>query len=47
MNGLFRKHLWEDGKCNEVADLALFLISPKNSYMTGTVIYCDGGWTAK
>lgn len=35
------------GTCNEIADLALFLISPKNSYMTGTVIYCDGGWTAK
>ena len=35
------------GKCEEIADLALFLISTKNSYMTGTVIYSDGGWTAK
>ena len=35
------------GKCEEIADLALFLISKKNSYMTGTVIYSDGGWTAK
>ena len=35
------------GKCEEIADLALFLISNKNSYMTGTVIYSDGGWTAK
>ena len=35
------------GKCEEIADLALFLISEKNSYMTGTVIYSDGGWTAK
>ena len=35
------------GRCEEVADLALFLISLKNSYMTGSVIYCDGGWTAK
>ena len=35
------------GDCDEIAELALFLISPKNSYMTGTVIYCDGGWTAK
>ena len=35
------------GKCDEIADLALFLISNKNSYMTGTVIYSDGGWTAK
>ena len=35
------------GGCDEIADLALFLISQKNSYMTGTVVYCDGGWTAK
>ena len=35
------------GKCDEVADLAIFLISEKNSYMTGSIIYCDGGWTAK
>ena len=35
------------GKCDEVADLAVFLISGKNSYMTGSIIYCDGGWTAK
>ena len=35
------------GKCEEIADLALFLISEKNSFMTGSVIYSDGGWTAK
>ena len=35
------------GKCEEIADLAIFLISKKNSYMTGSVIYSDGGWTAK
>tara|TARA_B100000212_G_scaffold339478_1_gene318029 strand:- start:400 stop:1149 length:750 start_codon:yes stop_codon:yes gene_type:complete len=35
------------GKCEEIADLAIFLISNKNSYMTGSVIYSDGGWTAK
>ena len=35
------------GKCDEIADLALFLISKKNSFMTGSVIYSDGGWTAK
>lgn len=35
------------GKCDEIADLALFLISEKNSYMTGSVIYSDGGWTSK
>ncbi len=34
------------GKCDEMAELALFLVSNKNSYMTGTVIYSDGGWTA-
>lgn len=35
------------GNCDEIADLALFLVSEKNSYMTGSVIYSDGGWTAK
>ena len=34
------------GKCDEMAELALFLVSNKNSYMTGSVIYSDGGWTA-
>lgn len=34
------------GKCEEIAELALFLVSEKNSYMTGSVIYSDGGWTA-
>ncbi len=35
------------GQCEEIAELAIFMISDKNSYMTGTVVYCDGGWTAK
>ena len=35
------------GTCEEIADLAIFLISEKNSFMTGSVIYSDGGWTAK
>ena len=35
------------GNCDEVAELAIFAVSEKNSYMTGTVLYCDGGWTAK
>tara|TARA_B100000575_G_C23060192_1_gene610331 strand:+ start:402 stop:1151 length:750 start_codon:yes stop_codon:yes gene_type:complete len=35
------------GKCDEIAELALFLISDKNSFMTGSVIYSDGGWTSK
>lgn len=34
-------------ECHEIANLALFLVSPKNSYMTGAVVYCDGGWTSK
>ncbi len=35
------------GKCEEIADVASFMISEQNSYMTGTTIYSDGGWTAK
>ena len=35
------------GTCDEIADVAIFAVSKINSYMTGTVIYCDGGWTAK
>ncbi|WP_071840140.1 SDR family NAD(P)-dependent oxidoreductase [Synechococcus sp. KORDI-52] len=35
------------GECREIAEMAMFLISEKNSYMTGSVIYCDGGWTSK
>ena len=35
------------GTCEEIAELAYFAVSEKNSYMTGTVLYCDGGWTAK
>ena len=37
--------LW--GKCEEMANIASFMISEQNSYMTGTTIYSDGGWTAK
>ena len=35
------------GKCEEMANIASFMISVQNSYMTGTTIYSDGGWTAK
>ena len=35
------------GTCEEIADVAIFAVSKINSYMTGSVIYCDGGWTAK
>ena len=34
------------GKPEEVADTVEFLISSKSSYITGTVIYVDGGWMA-
>ena len=35
------------GSCEEIAKFISFLISKENSYMTGSVLYCDGGWTAK
>ena len=31
------------GTFEEVAELAAFLVSPKNSYMTGTTVVQDGG----
>jgi NAD(P)-dependent dehydrogenase (short-subunit alcohol dehydrogenase family) len=34
------------GTCHEVARVIAFLTSRSNSYMTGTVIYCDGGWVS-
>ena len=34
------------GECDEIAKIALFLTSESNTFMTGSVIYCDGGWTA-
>lgn len=34
------------GDCNEMAKIALFLTSESNTFMTGSVIYCDGGWNA-
>jgi NAD(P)-dependent dehydrogenase (short-subunit alcohol dehydrogenase family) len=35
------------GECDEIAKLALFLCSSSNSYMTGAMVYADGGWTAQ
>tara|TARA_A100001388_G_C28754672_1_gene494292 strand:- start:1044 stop:1793 length:750 start_codon:yes stop_codon:yes gene_type:complete len=35
------------GTCKEIADLAEFMVSEKNSFMTGSIVYCDGGWTSK
>jgi len=34
------------GTCHKVANLIAFLVSKQNSYMTGTTVYCDGGWTS-
>jgi NAD(P)-dependent dehydrogenase (short-subunit alcohol dehydrogenase family) len=35
------------GECDEIAKLSLFLVSQLNSYMSGSIVYCDGGWTSK
>ena len=35
------------GTCQEVAKVCAFLVSPDNTYMTGAVIPCDGGWMSK
>ena len=35
------------GSCEEVAKVSSFLLSPDNTYMTGSVIPCDGGWMSK
>ncbi len=41
--GMRRIALARAGKPEEVAEAALFLASPRNSYMTGTIITVDGG----
>lgn len=34
------------GESSEVANVVEFLVSEKSSYITGSTIYVDGGWTA-
>jgi NAD(P)-dependent dehydrogenase (short-subunit alcohol dehydrogenase family) len=34
------------GKCQDIANAALFLVAPENDYITGSVMTVDGGWTA-
>lgn len=34
------------GTCEEIADMVYFLVSKNNSFMTGSIVNCDGGWTA-
>ena len=34
------------GEPEEIAAVAKFLLSEESSYITGTTIFADGGWTA-
>lgn len=35
------------GKTEDIANAAVYLASDEASYVTGSIIYVDGGWTAK
>ena len=34
------------GTPSEIGDVIAFMSGPKASYMTGSEVYVDGGWTA-
>ena len=34
------------GEPNEIASVAKFLLSAESSYITGTTVFADGGWTS-
>ncbi|HEY3742420.1 MAG TPA: SDR family NAD(P)-dependent oxidoreductase [Bryobacteraceae bacterium] len=38
--------LGRPGEPEDIANAALFLAAPESSYITGTVVVVDGGWTA-
>ncbi len=42
--GLIPQHRW--GELSEIRSAAVFLASREASFVTGTAIYVDGGWTA-